>query len=161
MPSQYLPGRTRSNSILALLVLSCVVGLAMSRTSTAADPTVGIVGGQTSGNGTLAIGGLTYSFETETCAIGETEFVMTGFGQLDDDHFRVRASIGSIDLALGTVQELERPSSESTWLNSVDPPIWGSDNNRVSASAHLVDPRDPDSPALPADLVLTCSSSTS
>lgn len=106
-----------------------------------------------SGSGSLAVAGQLYSFEADHCVITESDFLATGSGEVDDQHFQITASISSVELTFGAGDDQD-PDRHS--LRSYEPPSWSKSQDGLEANVALTDPLDPDSPALASRLKVSC-----
>ncbi|MGI9615593.1 MAG: hypothetical protein ACR2QO_21955 [Acidimicrobiales bacterium] len=108
------------------------------------------------GSGVLTVDGVDYRFTPTTCLITSDDFVAAGPGVDGDEQFWVSASSVSLDLAVGTESEIDKPSEDQLWLLSDDPIAWEADGNTVTAEASMSDHRLPESNEMAGALELSC-----
>lgn len=147
--------------VLALVSAGIAAGTVRG---TSLDDTTELAGAQSgalTGTGSLSVSGVSYDFQADHCLITDTDFFATGSGSLDGKQFRIAASISSIELSFGVLDDRQEPAVGNFWLRSQSPPSWSQDQNGVTATVGLIDPLDPESTIYSGEFTAECDSSPS
>ena len=137
-------------AVLVVGVLAALAGVRLVANLVGAEAEV------TRGAGTLTVGGITYAFTPTTCFISDADFVAAGPGSDGSDRYWVSASSVSLDLTVGTENEIDEPDDDQLWLVSDDSVEWRATGQTVVASASMNDRRSPGTTAVVGSLELTC-----
>lgn len=141
-------------TIAAIGILAGILAIGALFDFVDADP------GHDNGTGSLTVAGETFTFTATTCFVSDDDFVAAGPGNNGTDHYWVSASSISLDLAVGTENEVDRPADDQTWLMSDEVTDWEADGQTVVAEAPMTDRRDPESAQFLGSLRVTCGSDT-
>lgn len=108
------------------------------------------------GTGTLTVDGDVYAFTPTTCFISEQDFVAAGIGYRESEQFWVSASSASLDLTVGTKNEIDQPAHDQLWLASDQPVDWRASGQTIVANAEMSDHRTPGGATVTGRLELRC-----
>lgn len=108
------------------------------------------------GTGTLTIGDETYVFTPTTCFISDEDFAAAGTGFDGSERFWVSASSVSLDLTVGTDNEVSQPADDQVWLVADEGLHWQATGQTVVARASMTDRRTPGSTTMLGALELRC-----